>query len=512
MMSSRPASSRPSARSHHRVAVENEMCRRREREHRHQETWGGLTRYYERFDRANTKFEEWTSPRYYESNNQLISKAKKNEEKAKSLEERREKLRKLLREEEESYKIELTVCNRDKLLTPRKKLEEIPTELLKDVNLGLKLEEDDRRRHEAEINMYHQWRQNNPLVRDHERKLRNRDLKLSWLDQQIEKRMRKEREEQECRKILAEREARLQKAKEEDEQREKAKALQTARLKEELDKQIDEIRKNQEETEKLKREEAEKLRKKYQLEELEEQRRKEEIRRRNCEIALENIRHHKVKLKQKAIEIQAEIDKERELMRQFLDLQVAEAIENQQKRAELKQAAEEFIKFAKEQKELETNREKYLDFVFESELKLMYEKQSEIWEQERSARERLLKEVLDTVRVQVEDKLNRNRMEQADKLKEREHLLKMMEEQQEQMEQEMREEERRKVERKREIDEQVRAKNAMRSKLKTLEQKDIDLQLKKVSLEEQRLKNEILRLQKRQDKVVEGGSSKRVWF
>lgn len=129
----------------------------------------------------------------------MLDSAKKAQEKADSLQARREKLRKLLTEEEKSYEIELTVKTRNNLLSNRQKIEDIPTELLKDVNLGLKIAEDDRRRHEAEIGLYHQWRRNNPVVRDYERCLKKEELKLSWLDQQIEKRMQKEREEQECR-------------------------------------------------------------------------------------------------------------------------------------------------------------------------------------------------------------------------------------------------------------------------------------------------------------------------
>jgi hypothetical protein len=57
---------------------------------------------------------------------------------------------------------------------------------------GLKLEEDERRRHEAELKLYHQWRSGNPVLKHYERMQKSRDLKLSWLDQQIENRMQKE--------------------------------------------------------------------------------------------------------------------------------------------------------------------------------------------------------------------------------------------------------------------------------------------------------------------------------
>lgn len=207
----------------HRSNVERQIIRRREREFDHEMRWGGRVKYYSNVDKSNRKFESWTSPRYYESNTKLWEEVKSSRDKKEILEKRREKLKKLFMEDEATYNAELImVKSREGSLAPlSSRRDDIPMEILKDVNLGLKIAEDDKRRHEAEIKLYHSWRNNNPMVRNYERSLGARDLKLSWLDQQIQKRMEQEKSEEECRKMLRERDKRIEEQKKEEEVREK---------------------------------------------------------------------------------------------------------------------------------------------------------------------------------------------------------------------------------------------------------------------------------------------------
>lgn len=179
----------PKERGRHRAKVEGDIIRRRERDYKHQQMWEGALDNYRRWDKINTKYDEWTSPRYYEDNNKLIAETRKKREKEELLIKRRENLRKLLEQEEKTYEIELMVKKNLKFAEPpaKSKADDIPIETLKDVNNELKLKEEEKRRREAELKLYHQWRNNNPIVRQFESKYRFKDLKLSWLDQQIEK-------------------------------------------------------------------------------------------------------------------------------------------------------------------------------------------------------------------------------------------------------------------------------------------------------------------------------------
>lgn len=482
----------------HRLLLEEQITKKREKEYIHQQTWNGLTRYYKTFENKNNKYEEWTSPRYYQSHLQMVEQTKREREKKDELEKRREKLRKLYEEEDLSYQIEMTVKTRDRWRSPR--LNEIPMELLKDVNIALRQQEEERQRKEAEIALYHQWRRNNPTLRDYERCMRSKELKLSWLDQQIEKRLKKEREVEELKKSLEERDKNLAQLKEEEERFNRELNEKQLRLKQDLNAQIEEMVQREVESERLKEEEEERMRNRIKLEELEEAKQLEEERLKKRELALFNIKHHKLKLKQKALEVEENLKQEQELIEKLRVTQLAETIEDQRKKQEWRDTLDEFLKLLQQQRDLEKKRQKYLDFIFESEAKLMFEKQNEIWINEKMAREKLFDDVLKTIREQIDLKVEENRRRQMTILQEREEILKRIEEYNEELRKAQEELLKNKEKRKLDLDEQVKEKVELKRKLKTLEQKNLDVELEKARREEERLKLEIMALQKKRDK------------
>lgn len=473
------------------------MARAREKEFAHQQTWGERGRYYKNYEYKNSKYDEWTSPRYYETHKEMVDETRKERERKEALEARRVRLRKLLEEEEKSFQIELMVVTRDKWRAP--KPDEVPLELLKDVNVGLKLAEEEKRRHEAETALYNQWRRNNPTLRDYERSLRSKELKLSWLDQQIEKRMQKEREEEECKRLLRERDKRLEELKEQEERLQREALEKKERLRKDLEQQMEEMAEKESQSERLKAEEDEIARNRSKLEELEEARKREEQRIKERERALFNLRHHKLKLKQKAQEVAEDLEREEELIVRLREAQLADAIEDERKKREWRQALEQFLDLVRDQRELERKRRKYLDFVFESETQRVFEKQNEIWEGERAAREQLLRDVLETVRKQLEIRAEASRRKQLEMLREREENLKRLEACNEELRRAREEEEEKKEEVRRELEEQVRNKKELRKTLKTLEQKNLDVELEKARKEEERLKAEIVKLQRKHE-------------
>ncbi|CAH0549453.1 unnamed protein product [Brassicogethes aeneus] len=86
--------------------------------------------------------------------------------------------------------------------------------LRRDTNDTLRDTKEIKRKQVAEAKLYQQWRMNIPIVSNSERAYSNRNMKLSCLDQQIEKRMKRERDEEEAKKILKEREETLKKQRE----------------------------------------------------------------------------------------------------------------------------------------------------------------------------------------------------------------------------------------------------------------------------------------------------------
>lgn len=59
-------------------------------------------------------------------------------------------------------------------------LDSAPTELLRNINLGIKAKEEARQLQEAEIKLYHQWKINNPVIQKFEKAQRNAALKSAW--------------------------------------------------------------------------------------------------------------------------------------------------------------------------------------------------------------------------------------------------------------------------------------------------------------------------------------------
>ncbi|EFA04930.2 trichoplein keratin filament-binding protein [Tribolium castaneum] len=486
----------------HRIRVENEMIRRREKEFCHDRLWNGQRRYYEDFERKNTKYDEWTSPRYYENQQKLMEKTKKEREHEENLERRRAKLKKLLYDEEKLQEAELQirkVRNMTSVRSPRPN--EIPTEILKELNNGLKLEEEERRRHQAELKLYHQWRSSNPFLNHYERMQASRDLKLSWLDQQIENRMKKEKEEEECRKLLKEREKIMKEEQEKFDQEQKRLQLKKEELKASLEQQIDEMRLKTQISEDLKRKEDEERRKKAELDEIALKRIEEEKKRLERECALDNIKQHKLKLKKKAEDVVKTLDEERYLIMKLKELEIAERLEDEMKKIEVKAALDQFLALNEEQKKLEKIRQKNLDFLFDSEAKTMYEQQEKFWKEEEASRAKLLKDVIDTIQGQIQSNIEKNRRRQLEVIQEREEMLKKIEEHNQEMARLKEEEETKKRKMMSMLKNDLEMKNLKKKAKENAELRRIDEELERVRKEEERLKQEILNIQRRQGPI-----------
>ncbi|XP_076255503.1 trichoplein keratin filament-binding protein-like isoform X2 [Rhynchophorus ferrugineus] len=489
----------PKERGRHRTKVENDIISRRERDFRHQQMWSGAVDYYKRWDKINTKFDEWTSPRYYEDNNKMLGDIRAKRDKEELMEKRRSRLKKLLDEEEKSWEIELMVKkNADSTNKPQgNKNRDDELEVLKEVNNELKSKEDEKRRREAELKLYHQWRKNNPIVRQYESRYKIKDLKLSWLDQQIEKKMQKEKEENDCKMFIKQQEDRMKREQEQEVLHQKEIDEKKVKLKENLDKQIEELKNRQQISEKLKNQEDTDLRNKLELENLEKITEEEETRRLAKECALYNIKQHKLKLKQKAIDIQEDLEREEELLLKMKSLELQNLIQDESKKNEIKEGLRQFLDIIKDQKDLEKRRQKHLEFIFESEAKSIYNKQLEIWNKEEMCRKTLLQEVLDTVKNQIADNLKINKERQKENLKEREKITKMLEEYDQEVEHLKAEEEKSKQMRKKLLEEDIQLKKARKKKEEHSKLKEIDAELERVRKEEERLQKEILEMQRK---------------
>ncbi|KAF5290066.1 hypothetical protein FQA39_LY14847 [Lamprigera yunnana] len=486
-------SSRGSTRYTARINAENRMVKQREKEHDHQIKWNDRVDYYKRWEMRNNRFDEWTSSQYYETNNKKIDDIKKRFAYKENLERRREKLRKLFEEENRSHQIELMVRNRH-AYSNRKS--EPPLAVLKEINDGLKLEEQDRRKHQSETALYNHWRNNNPVLQQHYRNRNLKDLKLSWLDQQIEKRIEKERAEEECRKIIEEKNKWLVEEKEKEQQLQREIADKNEKLHSDLVKQMEELEVKEKESTRLQKEQEYEVAKMAQIELLEQERLQIDKKRKQRELALENLKFHKLKLKQNAANVRDALEGEKEFIEKLLESEMVERIENEQKKSEVKIAMKEFLKYACEQQDLEKKRQSHFDFMFESEGKSIYEKQKEVWEKEQRGRDELLKEVVRVVKQQINENVQKTKDRQRCVLEERQNAIRLLEDYDTRIRQDELEEERRKRQWKKEVELQLKEKKVREAEQKSRFNKSADDELEKVRKEEERLRKEIIELQR----------------
>ncbi|KAK9876302.1 hypothetical protein WA026_012600 [Henosepilachna vigintioctopunctata] len=484
------------------LSREEQIIRKREKEYQYQKFWGDQQKYYDWWSKNNTKYEEWTSPRYYDTNTQLVRQMQMEKALLESKEMRRNKLQKMFEEDKIAWEAELMLLrdkNAQSPRSPRERPDDIPTEILKQVHEGIKEKEEEKRKKEAELRLYHQWRNNNSFIQEYERAQRSKDVKFSWLHQQMEKRKKKEKEKEEEKRLFLEREQELKSYKEKEEQQKEQSLRRNRELREIIDKQIEEMKLRKAITEKLREKEEEEQKKRRELTELNEKQRQIDEIAKEREIALFNVKQYKIKLKQKMKNILDNLVEQEELMRRLKEMDIAERIEDQLLKEDIKESIEGFLKISEDQKRLEKLREKHLQFIFDSEAQVMYDKQSEIWNKEEQARKTLVKDILATVAEQIENNCRNSRKEQEELAKEREILIKMTEEYNEELMKLQEDERQRQLKRKEELDLEVKKKQENKKAVNAEDKiKQITEELERAKIEEERLKREIMNLHRGQ--------------
>lgn len=150
----------------------------------------------------------WTAPEYYEMARETLNENVQKKQKEESLERRREKLRKLLADEQRTFEEEIKSLKAN-LFQLKKKIEnkttftdaerakanKISTEMLKSIRETQQRTEEEKRRLELEARLYKRWRygfcEDSVLLdarSDHEAL-----AKMNWMDKQVRQRLENSR-------------------------------------------------------------------------------------------------------------------------------------------------------------------------------------------------------------------------------------------------------------------------------------------------------------------------------
>lgn len=404
-------------------------AQRRDNELRRAQELQKVANYFESNTNKSRHHEQWTTEGYYERANREAELLSQKKIRTAQLEERRKKLEQMLFQENMQYQQELkSLAAQPKLYKNGSYINKVPTSTLQEINQGIVEKEEQLRRHEAELRLHHAWRLRQPELRAATAYVNNGKLKRAWMEQIVEKELEKKKEEEEIRNVLKERDEMLRKQIEIEEERLREKEQQVRELRESLEGQIAELSEKETIVKRLRKQEE---RERNILDELQfiSCERERELTRLVAErdANIVNMGLHKYKLKRKVIAVMKEIDIDLEMLDRLRRAVLKECESEQESNGYYKRLLDAALAQLEEHKERERQRQRTIETMYDGEARQINEKQDKLWSKERQAREILMKEVVTTLKRQVEEKIEANRQTQKANVLEREKILAQME-------------------------------------------------------------------------------------
>uniref|UniRef100_A0A3B4ZCX7 Trichoplein keratin filament-binding protein n=1 Tax=Seriola lalandi dorsalis TaxID=1841481 RepID=A0A3B4ZCX7_SERLL len=388
-----------------------QLARQREQEARCRQQWELHARYFREQSVRSQRQAVWSSRHSYQQSMSAYHKQTLKEEKKASLEQRRNRLRAMLQEEQDRLEAELreVVPDRSTLASHLvQKTEELRTA------------REERRRKVVALNWMH-------ISSSVESGLHKDHVVSQWQEQISEKKKQEVAEQEEKRRFENEYERTRREALERMKQAEEKRKAEERERTEELRKQMEELKLREEEATRLKKEQEALLVKQWELEKLEEERRKLEERQKKSEMGHFLIRQYRAQLKRRAQQVQEEMEADRKILAALLEgEQDDKRLETARRERAIADAAW-MKRVIEEQLQLEREREAEFDILHREEAQHVWEKREAQWENERKARERLMHEVLAGRQEQLELKMQKNREAQEESLRRREELIQELE-------------------------------------------------------------------------------------
>ncbi|XP_029426784.1 trichoplein keratin filament-binding protein [Rhinatrema bivittatum] len=442
--------------------LEQQFVRQREQEARFRNQWELNSQYFKQSNIYSDKQAQWSSRQSYQQSMTSYHREKQKEEKRMKLACRREQLRKLLQEERNLYEAELREMkqNKDMYITEiRERADE------------LKSAREERRKQVAEELMYEHWKKNNTRLREVESTLHKKHVVNAWGDQVSEKKQQEAVDQQEKKRFENEYEIARREAMERLKGEEERRRQEEKRRADILCQQMEELKLREMEAKNLKKEQEDLLKQQWELEELQEERKQMEERRKKSELGRFLSRQYNAQLKRRAEQIQEELEMDMKILSALIEKEDDNQRLQSARREQAAADAAWMKRVIEEQLHLEREREAEVDMLFREEAKQVWAKREEEWERERRARARLMKEVLTGRQLQIQEKIELNQRAQQKSLKQREQLIKQLEEEKQLTARERAEQEDLKSARRQELETQV-AEQRLKAEEELLRQKE----------------------------------------
>uniref|UniRef100_G1QAE8 Trichoplein keratin filament-binding protein n=1 Tax=Myotis lucifugus TaxID=59463 RepID=G1QAE8_MYOLU len=206
---------------------------------------------------------------------------------------------------------------------------------------------------------------------------------------------------------------------------------------------------------KLKKERENLLKQRWELERLAEERKQMAALRQKAELGRFLRHQYNVQLNRRAQQIQEELEADKRILQALLEEEEEAQREHSARREQARADVAWMQQVLEEQLQREREQEAELQMLLREEAKEMWEKREAEWARERSARDRLMAEVLTGRQQQIQEKIEQNRRAQEESLRHREQLIQNLEEARESARREKEESEELKSARKQELEAQV---------------------------------------------------------
>uniref|UniRef100_A0A8D2CNA8 Trichoplein keratin filament-binding protein n=1 Tax=Sciurus vulgaris TaxID=55149 RepID=A0A8D2CNA8_SCIVU len=393
--------------------------RQREQEARLRQQWDQNSHYFRMSDICSSKQAEWSSEASYLRSMHAYQQERMKEEKRKSLEARRERLRQLMLEEQDLLARELQELRLSMNLRERR---------IREQHGSLKSAREEQRKLIAEQLLYEHWKKNNPKLREIELELHKKHVINSWETQKEEKKQQEATKEQEKRRYENEYETARREAMERMKAEEERRHLEDKLQAEALLQQMEELKLKEMEATKLKKEQENLLKQRWELERLEEERKQMAAFRRKAELGRFLRHQYNAQLNRRTQQIKEELEADKRILQALLEEEDAAQRVHLARREQALADVAWMKQVIEEQLQLERAREAELQALLREEAKEMWEKREAEWARERSARDRLMNEVLTGRQQQIQEKIEQNRRAQEESLRHREQLIQNLEE------------------------------------------------------------------------------------
>ncbi|KAJ3330918.1 Cilia- and flagella-associated protein 53 [Blyttiomyces sp. JEL0837] len=334
------------------------------------------------------------------------------------LDSRRERLRRLLQSDEEKFGKELLLqeeTRETRLSQMRARMEE------------LKSRREAERKQVVETKLLQRWRNECDELRLIESKVLEQEVASARADQlaELDKKRAQDLEEKKYYDELWEQD-RLRKIQKEEADKLKHKEMNAAMVAM-LEGQLEMLRRQAAEEERLKKEEATLMLQEMEMRRLEDERNKARKLAEQRIIRLELDKFNKLRIEQRAREVQESLEMDMKIVNEFFKQDQAEAENKSRRRAELRREMQLYREHLLEQQRIEKQREKEIEAMQKEEEDKLWRKRAEKWQREQKARDRLMQEVLSGRKDQLKYSIEQNRLRQEQTRLEREQVLKQLE-------------------------------------------------------------------------------------